>query len=30
MIEYIANGMPTWAYVIIGIVTYEIFKELLR
>lgn len=30
MIEYIANGMPTWAYVIIGIATYEIAKALLK
>ena len=26
MIEYIANGMPTWAYVLIGIAVYEIVK----
>lgn len=29
MIEYIANGMPTWAYVLIGIVVYEITKQLI-
>lgn len=30
MIEYIANGMPTWAYVMIGIAVYEIAKRLMR
>lgn len=30
MIEYIANGMPTWAYVLIGIAVYEIAKGLMR
>lgn len=29
MIEYICNGMPTWAYVLIGIAVYEIVKQLL-
>lgn len=29
MIEYICNGMPTWAYVIIGIATYEIAKKII-
>ena len=29
MIEYIANGMPTWAYVLIGIAVYEITKRLI-
>ena len=29
MIEYIANGMPTWAYVLIGIAVYEITKRLM-
>lgn len=29
MIEYIANGMPTWAYVLIGIAVYEIAKRLI-
>lgn len=29
MIEYIANGMPTWAYVMIGIAVYEIAKRLI-
>lgn len=28
MIEYIVNGLPTWAYVIIGIVTYKIAKKI--
>lgn len=27
MIEYIANGMPTWAYVLIGIAVYEIVRR---
>lgn len=27
MIEYICNGMPTWAYVLIGIAVYEITKK---
>ena len=30
MIEYICNGMPTWAYVLIGIVVYEIVKKWIR
>lgn len=30
MIKYIANGMPTWAYVLIGIVVYEIAKRLIE
>lgn len=30
MTEYIANGMPTWAYVLIGIALYEIVKWLMR
>lgn len=29
MIEYIANGLPTWAYVIIGIATYAIAKKII-
>ena len=29
MIEYISNGMPTWAYVLIGIALYEIMKRLI-
>lgn len=29
MIEYIANGMPTWAYVLIGIAVYEIVRRLI-
>lgn len=29
MIEYIGNGLPTWAYVLIGIATYEIGKRLI-
>lgn len=30
MIEYIANGMPTWAYVLIGIAAYEIVKQWIK
>lgn len=30
MIEYIANGMPIWAYVLIGIMVYEITKRFLK
>ena len=29
LIEYIGNGMPTWAYVLIGIALYEIAKRLI-
>lgn len=29
MIEYIANGMPTRAYVLIGIAVYEITRRLI-
>lgn len=29
MIEYICNGLPTWAYVFIGIAVYEIAKRLM-
>lgn len=29
LIEYIANGMPTWAYVLIGITVYEIARRLI-
>ena len=29
MIEYIANGLPTWAYILIGIATYEIAKKII-
>ena len=29
MIEYIANGMPTWVYVLIGIAVYSITRKLL-
>lgn len=29
MIEYIPNGIPTWAYVPIGIAVYEIAKRLI-
>ena len=30
MIEYISNGMPTWAYVLIGIAVYEIVKRWIE
>ena len=30
MIEYICNRMPTWAYVLVGIVIYEIVKKWIR
>ena len=30
MIGYIANGMPTWAYVFIGIAVYEIVKRWIE
>lgn len=29
MIEYIANGILTWAYVLIGIAVYEIARRLI-
>lgn len=29
LIEYIGNGMPTWAYVLIGIAVYEIARRLI-
>lgn len=30
MIEYIANGMPTWAYVLIGIPIYVIVRRWIE
>ena len=29
MIEYIANGLPTWTYVLISIVTAIIAKKII-
>ena len=30
MIEYIANDMPTWAYVLIGIAVFLMTRRFLR